>query len=442
MGASARLQAVSVLSEVLGRGRSLTVALERLRVERAGADDDGSDFAQIQGLAFDVLRSYPLLEVLLRELLARPLKARDADVQSTLAVGLYLVLDPQTPDYAAVNTAVDLTKALGKPWAARLVNGVLRTFVRERETLLARVAENEAAATRHPLWLVQALRADWPKAWGEVVAAGNARPPMSLRVNRARLERGQFARRLEEAGIHFSCDPWAPAGLTLARPRPVGDVPGFGDGEVSVQDISAQLAAELLAPRSGHRVLDACAAPGGKTAAIAERAAAGAEDIDLVALDIDATRLERVGSTLGRLGLPATLGAADAAALESWWDGRPFDRILLDAPCTGSGVIRRHPDIKRLRRPSDMSALGREQRRLLDSLWTALRPGGRLLYATCSVLKVENEALIAGFCRDHVDAVHRPIDADWGIDRPFGRQILSTPDGPDGFYYCLLSKEP
>jgi 16S rRNA (cytosine967-C5)-methyltransferase len=301
---------------------------------------------------------------------------------------------------------------------------VLRNYLRDRGALDADVARIESVRHRHPQWWIDRLRRDHPTAWGAILDAGNARPPMTLRVNVRRTTVAAYAARLAAAGI--GARPVATAGLLLDRPCPVSDLPGFDVGEVSVQDAAAQRAAELLDLAAGHRVLDACAAPGGKAAHILEVA-----DVALVAVDADHARSARIGAGFMRLGLQGTILTADAADLPAWFDGRPFDRVLIDAPCSASGVVRRHPDIKWLRRDEDIAAFARQQDRLLDALWQVLAADGRMLYATCSVFREENADRIDAFLARHRDATALTV--------PGGAQWL--PDAAhDGFFYALFAK--
>ncbi len=414
------------------RGQSLNACLPALAA-RVAAEDRGL----VQELAFGVLREHERLDFLLGRLLKRPLKARDADVRSLLLVGLYQLRSLRIPGHAAVNETVAATRVLGKGWARGLVNGVLRNAQR-RTAELERALESapETVQAGLPGWLLERLRDDWPDDWQALAAAANARPPMVLRVNRRRGDREACLRRLEAAGIGCAAHAVAPAGIELERPVAVDALPGFAEGEVSVQDGAAQLCVELLDARPGQRVLDACAAPGGKTAAVLE----ATESLEMLALDVDGERLARVDETLERLGLEAQTCTADAADTGTWWDGRPFDRILLDAPCTGTGVIRRHPDIKHLRQPGDVERLAARQAALLEALWPLLAPGGRLVYATCSVLRAENDHGIRGFLERQPGAVAVPVEADWGRCLPAGRQILTGEAGMDGFYYACLDK--
>lgn len=430
--AEARGAAAGVLAQVMAEGRSLSAALPP-----ALAGLPAQERALLQELCYGVLRWGPRLEVLLARLMTKPLRDKERVVHALLLVGLYQLFYTRIPPYAAVAGTVDAARALGKPWAAGLVNAVLRGAQKGGEVLLAEVDRDESAAAAHPVWLLESLRAGRPEEWRAIVAANNERAPMSLRVNRRRGDRAAYLARLAAAGIDAAAVPRTECGVVLARPLDVDQLPGFAAGEVSVQDGAAQLAAELLDAQPGERVLDACAAPGGKTCHILERQPALAE---LTALDHDATRMARVHDNLARLGLTARVIVNDAARPDAWWDGAPFDRIVLDAPCAGLGVIRRHPDIKYLRRPEDIAALAALQGRLLDALWPLLRAGGKLVYVTCSVLPQENEMQIERFLRQRADAREHIIAAAWGRALNHGRLILPGEEGMDGFYYACLEK--
>jgi 16S rRNA (cytosine967-C5)-methyltransferase len=427
-----RAQAAQVIGRVVTEGKSLTAVLPPA-LARADARDRGL----LQELCYGVLRWYPQLHYLLTRLLDKPLRARDWDVQALLLVGLYQLLHLRIPEHAAVAEAVTAARSLGKDWATGLANAVLRNFQRQRPARLAELDSDEAARSAHPPWLLQRVQADWPQQWQTLIAANNSRPPCSLRVNRLRVSRSAYLERLAGAGIEAAPNPVNAVGVTLARPCETYELPGFEEGWVSVQDTAAQLAAEWLAPQPGQRVLDACAAPGGKTGHLLETQPAVAE---VWAIDRDAARLTRVRDNLERLGLRAELRAADAAHPESWWDGRPFERILLDAPCSGTGVIRRHPDIKVLRRAADIESLAARQRMLLERLWPLLAAGGTLLYVTCSILRRENEQVIGAFLAAQPDAREHPIETSWGTACGHGRQLLVGDGGMDGFYYAALDK--
>ncbi len=434
MAAEVSCAAVRVLDRVLGQGASLDAVLgpelARLPERQRGL------CAQ---LCYGALRWHARLAALLEQLLATPLRKRDRDVQLLLLCALFELEYLSSAAYGVVDRSVEAARALGKPWAARLVNAVLRRFQREREALLARVDAEDTARLAYPGWWLASWREDWPESWLEVAEAGNRRAPMTLRVNRRRVSRESYLERLRDDGIGASAHPLAPDAVVLDAPVAIERLAGFAAGEVSVQDAAAQLAAPLLDLAPGQRLLDACAAPGGKTAHALE-IQPGLREV--VALDVDAERAGRIAETLTRLGLrgEAQVRVADAGEPASWWDGQAFDRILLDAPCSGSGVIRRHPDIKHLRRASDVSAMARRQSVLLDALWPALARGGMLLYATCSVNRMENDTLITAFLGRTADACEQPLPGDWGRACRHGRQLLPGTLGMDGFYYARLLK--
>jgi len=428
-GAAPRLAAARAVLEVFARGRNLDQAL----APYLEGMDDPRDRALTRELAYGVNRRRRRLEALRDALLQRPLKPRDRDLGVLLLVGLYQLLELRIPPHAAVAATVEAARGMGKAWAAGLVNALLRNFQRRRESLPTR----PEPARDLPPWLAARLARAWPGRWPELAAECDRHPPMSLRVNRRCGGRDAYLRRLEEAAIEARAVAGAPAALILAQPREATALPGFAEGLVSVQDLSAQYAAPLLAPRPGERVLDACAAPGGKTAHLLELA----PGLRLLAVDRDPRRLAALQAHLHRLGLAAECLSADLADPAALAERPPFDRILLDAPCTATGVIRRHPDIKWLRREADVAALTRLQGRILDALWPRLRPGGTLLYATCSLLPEENEEQIAAFLARTRDARESPIAAAWGEARPHGRQLFPERDGGDGFYYALLRRE-
>lgn len=432
-GAEPRAAAARALCAVLDRGQSLTRVLQADPTRRSPPDQ-----ALVQEMVYGALRLLPRLRLIAGRLLERPLKPRDGDLQALILIGLYQLGFMKTPSHAAVSATVEATRLLGKPRMAGLVNALLRRFQREHEALLAWVDTQPESRWLFPDWLLERLRADWPDDWESIVSASNERAPMTLRVNPLRGTRADYLAELEAAGIGASAIDGLDTGVRLDQPRATRDLPGFDAGRVSIQDRGAQLAACLLDAQPGERVLDACAAPGGKTAAILERAG---NALDLVAIDSDATRLATVGTTLDRLGLSAQVCVDDAADPHGDWIARPFDRILLDVPCSATGVIRRHPDIKWLRRPEDIAALAATQSRILDAIWPLLRPGGRLLYATCSLLAEENERQVEAFLARRTDAHALDLPTDWGRPRPPGRQLLPTAQGHDGFFYALLAKD-
>ena len=427
---NSRLAALDVLLDVLDNGRSLNSALPPVQTQL-----EANDAALCQELCYGVLRWRPLIDAVIQKLIAKPLQRHNLDIQLIIALGIYQLGWLDIPPYASVSATVSLTRLSKKGWATGLVNGVLRNFQRDLETLCSSL-EGAEACYAHPQWLIDAIRSDWPEEWRAILEANNQHPPLTLRVNRRYHSRDGYLGLLHRRAIQAEATPHAPGGITLMQPLRVTQLPGFDEGHVTIQDGAAQQAAPLLAAASGMRVLDACAAPGGKTGHILEQC----DDLDLVAVDNDAERLQRVTETLERLGGKATLVVADAADTASWWDGRDFDRILLDAPCTASGVIRRHPDIKSLRRMEDLAILPMRQERLLNALWPLLRPGGRLVYATCSIFRRENCDQVEKFVERHEDAHEVAITADWGEASGYGRQIRAGQDGMDGFYYACIDK--
>ncbi len=429
-----RAAALAAVRAVLVDGESLSLALPAA----VSALQDPRDRALADELAYGVLRWLPRLEAVLAQVLERPLRPKEALVRLALLLGTYQILYTRVPPYAAVAETLALLEAAGRGWAKGLANAVLRRVDRERSALLAGADATDAGRWAHPAWLVDAIRRAWPRDWEAVLAANNAHPPLTLRVNARRSTREAYLARLAEAGLRARPAAHASHGVVLEEAVGVERLPGFAEGLCSAQDAAAQLAAPLLAPAPGERVLDACAAPGGKTAHLLELQPQLAE---LVALEKDPRRAELLEGTLRRLGLQATTRVADAAEPGGWWDGRPFDRILLDAPCSATGVIRRHPDIKARRLPDQLAALAAGQARLLEALWPLLAPGGVLLYATCSVFPEENEEPLARFLAVHTDARPVPLDVPWGRARAAGRQILPGDDGMDGFFYALVRRK-
>ncbi|MBS1130079.1 MAG: Fmu, rRNA SAM-dependent methyltransferase [Proteobacteria bacterium] len=373
----------------------------------------------VQDLVYGSLRAYGRGDFFLGRLLDKPLDAEE--VRALLLVSIYRLETRPDAAHTVVDQAVSAAGELANGRFRGLVNAVLRNFLRQQEALVAALADDAVAASQHPDWWLAQLQAAYPDDWQRIVAAGNAPPPMGLRVNVRRASRDDYLARLTDAGI--SATAVGESGLALAKPVPVESLLGFAAGLLSVQDPGAQMAASLLDPEPGSRVLDACAAPGGKTAHLLERA-----DLDLLALDLKPSRCRRIEENLSRLGLTASVKAADCVKLDTWWDGRPFDAVLADVPCTASGVVRRNPDTKWLRREADIFSFAKTQARILDALWQVVRPGGKLLYVTCSVFPTENGVQIARFLERQPEA-----------RRCHEEQLLPTADH-DGFYYCLLEK--
>ena len=429
MAMDTRAAAARVLAEVL-RGKSLNQALPAM-LGKVSPRDRGL----LQQLCYGTLRQAPRLQAILRRMLDKPLRDKDQDVQGLLLCGLYQLEDTRVPDHAAVSATVAATRSLNKAWARGMTNAVLRRFLREREQLSADLGE--AAELCHPDWLLQALRQQWPQQAPGIIDANNQQPPMTLRVNSRLGSRDTYLQRLADAGIGATPGSISPLAVYLEAPQDVFALPGFEQGEVSVQDEAAQLAALVLQALPGQRVLDACAAPGGKSGHILE---SQPELDELVAMDIDPQRLQRVAENLERLNLAARLVEGDAASPPAELAAASFDRILVDAPCSASGVIRRHPDVKLLRRPADILSMGAQQLQILQGLWPLLKPGGQLLYATCSVLEGENSTTVANFTASQDDAKLLDPAVEWGEATACGRQVLPQAGGPDGLFYALLEK--
>jgi 16S rRNA (cytosine967-C5)-methyltransferase len=392
-------------------------------------------------LAFGTLRNYFRLQEWVEDLVSRPLKKKDSVINALLAVGLFQLTDTRIPDHAAVSLTVEAARVLRRPSLAGLLNACMRRF--QRESFAMREPRSEAARWNHPQWFMDRVRRDWPEEWETLLVANNERAPMWLRVNLARTSVTEYSSRLAASGIEATPSKNLPDALCLAEPVAVDDLPGFVDGDASVQDAAAQLAARWLMVHEPRRVLDACAAPGGKSGHLLELGGGG---FDLTALDVDAARIERIRENHERLGVRARIILGDASKPQDWWDGDAYDAILLDAPCSATGVIRRHPDIKLLRRDADIAALATLQAAILDAMWGLLAPGGRLLYVTCSVLAEENDAVVAGFLDRHEDATEDVMLPNYNIRdlmrrKACGYQVLPGTADMDGFYYaCLVNK--
>jgi 16S rRNA (cytosine967-C5)-methyltransferase len=435
-GPGPRLAAALAVADVLGAGRALDDAL----IQRTGRLAEPRDRALAREIAYGVLRSLPRLRAYVAALMERGPKPRDLQLECLLLVGLYQLDALRVPAHAAVSQTVAAVGQLRKAWAAGFLNAVLRGFQRRRRELREALAADPAAGHCFPEWLAERLRRAWPGQAEALMQASNRHPPMTLRVNLARLQRAEYARRLAAAGITARPLAAAPAALVLDRPLEVGALPGFAEGLVSVQDEAAQLAVGLLGIAPGQQVLDACAAPGGKTAQLLETC----PGVQVTAVDLGEGRLRPLRETLTRLGLHARVLGADLT-LPGWtqgdgtgWADRAYHRILLDAPCSATGVIRRHPDIKWLRRPTDIAPLTAVQAAMLDRLWSHLHPGGILVYVTCSLLPEENHEQMLAFLQRTPDARELPFETAWGLACPVGRQVPTGEADMDGFYFARL----
>lgn len=411
-----------IVAQVLG-GRNLNQVLAESQRRHTGLTPQQR--ATVQDLSYGTLRFYGQLAAMLTPLLHKPLK--DERLHCLLLVALYQLQHGKSASHAVVDHAVRAARQFNAA-ASGLVNAVLRNFLRQHASLLAIADKTASSRYSYPQWWIDTLTTQYGERAEGILLAGNQHPPMTLRVNRRRITAAEYLQQLAQSGIEASLI--APEAILLARPVGVDKLPGFFDGLVSVQDAGAQYAAPLLDARAGMRVLDACAAPGGKSAHLLELA-----DIELLALDVDGERLRRVDENLQRLRLPANLRVGDAAKPQAWWDGKPFERILADVPCSATGVVRRHPDIKWLRRTTDIAGFAQQQAQILEALWRLLASGGKLLYATCSVLEKENRQVVQEFLRQHPDASLLPLLP--GL--PEDGQLLPNQQH-DGFFYALLQK--
>lgn len=428
---SIRCHAVHIIQAVIDKGKSLTGLLEQHQQQLPV-----KQHALLNQLCFGSLRWYITLDFWLRKLLKKPLKAKDRDLHFVLILGLFQLTHMDKPAHASLNETVNLSREVNKPWAAGLINGVLRNFQRQQTNFQDALQGNEALQAALPDWLVKKLKTTYPSQYQGIIRSLNERAPMTLRINPAQYSTSDYLAQLSQQGIQARPCALAARGVTLENPCDVNQLPEFFQGACSVQDEAAQLCTHLLQPKAAARVLDACCAPGGKTAALLE----AYPQQQVIAVDADEYRQQRTRSTLDRLQLTAEIITADVGNLDDWWDGQWFDHILLDAPCSATGVIRRHPDIKHLRRPQDIDQLSELQSTLLHKLWSTLKPNGTLLYATCSILAEENTDIIRQFTAIHKDAEPQPPFMAGDSKTEFGCQLLPRPNGHDGFYYCLLTK--
>jgi 16S rRNA (cytosine967-C5)-methyltransferase len=433
MKADTRALAARGLAEIALRGASLRDVMERYAPRLA----DPRDRALLMALLSEGARWWLRFDAAIDGLLEKSLRHKDPAIHALLVLGLVQLEILELQDYAAVAATVEAVRALQRPQLAGLINAVLRRWQRERETLIARLDARPQTRHAHPAWLATALQNDWPEQADAVMAADNREPPLMLRVNRQRSEREALIGQLQAAGYAATAHPWLRDALLLPHSTDITRMPGFEDGLFAVQDGAAQVAADLAELKDGLRVLDACAAPGGKACHLLERA-----DIDLTALEVDAPRAERIRQNLMRLRLNAKLVIGDAGAPKSWWKGQPFDRILIDAPCSATGVLRRRPDVRLHRRESDVAAMHAQQRRILSALWPLLAPGGRLVYITCSVLRTENEAIVGELLAAQPDAGPMAFTLPVGHAASVGWQILPGDGDLDGMYYAVLEKQP
>jgi 16S rRNA (cytosine967-C5)-methyltransferase len=436
--AGARSLAAFAVARILREGVTLDAALHD-----ALATAPPTLGPAVRSLSYGAIRGYYRHEAILGKLLSQPVRSLEPLVRALLSVALFEIEDARTPQYAVVDAAVTTAKATDAARASGLINAILRRYLRERATLDVEIGRNPATRHASPVWLADRYRADWPGRWTQLLAAGDSQAPMWLRVNSRVSTTDEYLEKLTAAGIAARAEPRVPYAVALEAPCDVQDLPGFAEGVVSVQDLGAQCVAFPMALAPGLRVLDACAAPGGKTALMAEREPALET---LVAVDLDPQRLTRVQDNLARGRLSAEVIVNDAGAPEAWWNGVPFDRILLDAPCSALGIVRRHPDIRLRKSPAEIDKLPLLQARLMTAAWRMLASGGRLVYATCTVTRSENRDVVRAFLEGTPDASilqaeNWPKWPGFGEADGYGRQILPGEAGADGFYYAALIKQ-
>lgn len=428
---SVRAAAAQVIAKILQGQGSLSSLLPAIQPQVPEQDR-----ALLQELCFGTCRYHPQLSAYVECLVDKPLRAKDSDIQALLLLGLYQLLHTRIPDHAALGETVEVTRFVKKPWATGLVNGVLRKFQRDKAKLDKLLAQNHAFQHNHPAWLEAVLRKHWSDDIGSIIEANNSHPPFTLRINTRKISRSDYIAKLNALEIKADVTPHSPYGITLAQACDPRKLPFFAEGWISVQDEAAQLSGDLLQLSPNMRVLDACSAPGGKTGHMLEIE----PSLDVTALDEDERRLGRVRENLTRLGVETKILCGDGAHPSTWWDGELFDRILLDAPCSATGIIRRHPDIKVLRTSTEIEKLVELQTQLLKALWSLLKPNGILLYATCSVMPQENTQIIEAFLKRNKDAECEALGVDWGLTQACGVQLLPSAQGQDGFYYARLRK--
>jgi 16S rRNA (cytosine967-C5)-methyltransferase len=431
MKQNSRAIAAIILTDAINNNHPLNQTLSKYKHKTA------TEHALVQALCYGVMRHYLQLKFIVGLLLTKPLAKKDLLIQHLIYIGLFQLIHMRIPDHAAIFETVAATKQFKKPWMAKLVNGTLRTFQREQESILTQASTDLEASTTHPRWLLQNIQQNWPEYYQRIIDANNDHPPTSLRVNLQHCSLNMAKTALEQKNMQPSLIADTIAGLITDTKEDLTLLKEFSTGMFSIQDGAAQLAAQLLELQPQQIVLDACAAPGGKTCHMLEQE----PTIKLTALDKSPVRIKLIAENIKRLNLSMpTLKIADATQIDAWWDNVLFDRILIDAPCSATGIIRRQPDIKLFRTPEDIEDFHLQQNQLLTNLWPLLKPGGILLYATCSILPQENEQLLAQFISKHNDVAPKKIDITTGIKLAIGRQILPGQNNMDGFYYAKLQK--
>ena len=434
MADDVRLAATRLLTGLLNQQGSIASLLPEAQKQISERDT-----SLLHQLCYGCTREFFRLDTLARQLLKKPFQTKDYDLYAVLLLGLYQLRDLRIPEHAVVHETVELTRLLNKNWATGLINAVLRRYQREAITLDQSLSQHsDTYHWNHPQWMLDKLQHNWPDHWHTILVQNDIKGPLTLRVNKHLLSRHDYLLKLQQEGIGAKAGTMCEQAIILDEAMDVHQLPGFDQGWCSVQDEAAQLSGNLLGAQAGEHILDACAAPGGKLGQLLELLP---ESTSVTALELSEARTQRIRDNLQRLNFShrCQLINGDAAS-QAWWDGHLYDRILLDAPCSGSGVIRRNPDIKLLRQNEDLLKLASLQLSILANLWSLLKPGGTLLYATCSVFPQENERIIERFCKQQADAIHQPLDLPWGLVRPLGQQFFPQLHSHDGFFYAKLIK--
>ena len=431
---SPRQITINIIEEVFEKKIPLKIIISKNK----SIKKNGKDSGLIKEMLYGTFRWYIKLEYILDQLIEKPLKKKDRLLKHLIMIGLYQLIFMRIPNHAVVSETVETCEKINMRWAKGLVNAILRKYIREAKKINLMIHENDMIKFSHPAWLIKKIKDDWPNNWEEILTANNEHPPMFLRVNKLRNNRKYYIGKLKEVNIEGIETDYSSHGILLKKPTNVEKLPGFSEGHSSVQDLAAQLAIGLLDLKPNHRVLDACAAPGGKTTHILE---SETKIESLTAIEKDKLRAKRLYDTLDRTRLHAQVKVEDIINIDKWWDGKKFDRIMFDAPCSASGVIRRHPEIRLLRTMDEIIKINKLQKKLLATLWNTLKDNGLLLYVTCSVFNKENRDLIKNFVGSHSKCSLKPIIKKWGIDTGYGRQILPGQDNMDGFFYASLTKK-
>ncbi len=429
---NARLLAIRVITPLLNNSGSLKYSLQK---QLADCPENQRPF--LQELCYGSMRFYPKLIGIVNSLIKKPIRTKDTDIKAILLIGIYQLYKMNTAEHAIISETVDICKLVNKQWAVAFVNAALRNFQRNKDSIISSLDSDLSFKYNHPAWFVHKLKSNWPDDWQQILAANDQHPPLTLRLNCNKVSRETYIDQLETIGVIATKTEYSEYGITLDKPLDVKTLPGFEEGQVSVQDEAAQLAAILISPEPGDNILDACSAPGGKLLHLLELA--DTETTKIQGIELEERRAARIIENFTRLKINCELHIADATTSD-WWDKKKFNKILLDAPCSATGVIRRNPDIKLLRQAEDIHKVAKLQKQILENMWSMLEENGILVYATCSIFPQENEKIIAAFIKNNTDAKELSINAHWGNKRPYGRQLFPRDKGHDGFYYAVITK--